>query len=558
VRQHRCAAAAVVLLVALFPLVAPFPAVGAAAAASEGPVDYRPPVDAPVVDGFRPPTTRWGPGNRGLEYATAPGTPVGAAADGTVVFAGPVAGALHVTVEHADGVRTSYSYLATVEVRRGQRVRQRQRIATTGDRLHVGARVDGVYLDPALLFAGRLRLHVRLVPHDDPARAERVAALEEVRERELFAELVAGDGGGLFDAVAAVGGMVVESGVERFRLLAHYGEALTRPLPERAMRLGLAVAEGTGDPCTSGGVAPRPPAERRVAVLVGGLNSTDRDAAVDDVDTARHGYEVADVVRFSYRGGVVPDDAGAWGGVLPSSGYGPDDTRGDIARSGARLADLLEGVAAANPGAPVDVFAHSMGGLVLRAALDELRRRGRPLPDVVVTLGTPHDGADLATAGASLRLGPLGLPAWLGREAAERLGSEDGVAGRAADLDLWDPALRQLSEVSDFIGELPPLPPEVDAIAIAARTDVIVPVPRSAGSGAPVVVVDSGLGLSAHDELPGSAPANRAIALHLAGMAPPCRSIAARTVDRVAGGTVSFAQDGVGALMTGFWLPAPP
>ncbi|MCU0273938.1 MAG: peptidoglycan DD-metalloendopeptidase family protein [Acidimicrobiales bacterium] len=552
-RQHRCAAAAVVLLVALF-----LPAVGGVAAASGGPVDYRPPVDAPVVDGFRPPTTRWGPGNRGLEYATVPGTPVGAAADGTVVFAGPVAGALHVTVEHADGLRTSYSYLATVEVRRGQRVRQGQRLATTGDRLHVGARLDGVYVDPALLFAGRLRLHVRLVPHDDPARAERVAALEEVRERELFAELVAGDGGGLFDAVVAVGGVLVDAGVERFRLLAHYGEALTRPVPERTLRLGLAVADGTGDPCTSGGVEPGPPAERRVAVLVGGLNSTDRDAAVDDVDTSRHGYEAADVVRFSYRGGVVPDDAAAWGGVLPSSGYGPDDTRGDIPRSGARLADLLEGVAAANPGAPVDVYAHSMGGLVLRAALDELRRRGRPLPDVVVTLGTPHDGADLATAGASLRLGPLGLPTWLGREAAERYGSEDGVAGRVADLDLWDPALRQLSEVSDVIRDLPPLPSDVDAIAIAARTDVIVPVPRSAGSGAPVVVVDSGFGLSAHDELPGSGPANRAIALHLAGMAPPCRSVAARTVDRVAGGTVSFLEDGVGALMTGFWLPAPP
>ncbi len=551
-RHHRCAAAAVVLLVALL-----LPSAGVAAA-SDGPVDYRPPVDAPVVDGFRPPTTRWGPGNRGLEYATAPGTPVRAAADGTVVFAGPVAGALHVTVEHADGVRTSYSYLATLQVRRGQRVRQGQQLATSGDRLHVGARVDGVYVDPALLFAGRLRLHVRLVPHDDPARAERVAALEEVRERELLAELVAGDGGGMFDAVLAVGGMVVGSGAERFRLLVHYGEALTRPIPERAIRFGLAVADGTGEPCTSADVEPAPPAERRVAVLVGGLNSTDRDAAVDDVDTGRHGYEDGDVVRFSYRGGVVPDDAAAWGGVLPSSGYGPDDTRGDITRSGERLADLLEGVAAANPGAPLDVFAHSMGGLVLRAALDELRRRGRPLPDVVVTLGTPHDGADLATAGASLRLGPLGLPTWLGHEAAERYGPEDGVVGQVADLDLWDPAVRQLSEVSDLIRDLPPLPPDVDALVIAARTDVVVPVPRAAGSGAPLVVVDSGFGPSAHDQLPGGGPANRAIALHLAGMAPPCRSIAARALDHAVGDAVSLAADGLGAALMGFGLPAPP
>ena len=54
-------------------------------------VVYRPPVTAPILDPFRPPTTPYGPGNRGIEYATVPGTSVGAAADGVVVFAGPVA-----------------------------------------------------------------------------------------------------------------------------------------------------------------------------------------------------------------------------------------------------------------------------------------------------------------------------------------------------------------------------------------------------------------------------------------------------------------------------------
>ena len=37
-------------------------------------VRYRPPVDAPVVDPFRPPPVPWGSGNRGLEYETVPGT----------------------------------------------------------------------------------------------------------------------------------------------------------------------------------------------------------------------------------------------------------------------------------------------------------------------------------------------------------------------------------------------------------------------------------------------------------------------------------------------------
>ena len=35
-------------------------------------VGYAPPVDAPVTDPFRPPTSPYGPGNRGVEYASVP------------------------------------------------------------------------------------------------------------------------------------------------------------------------------------------------------------------------------------------------------------------------------------------------------------------------------------------------------------------------------------------------------------------------------------------------------------------------------------------------------
>ena len=67
----------------------------------------RPPVDAPVVDPFRPPTSPYGPGNRGIDYATVPGTVVRTIAPGTVTFAGVVAGTRYVTVTHADGLRSS-------------------------------------------------------------------------------------------------------------------------------------------------------------------------------------------------------------------------------------------------------------------------------------------------------------------------------------------------------------------------------------------------------------------------------------------------------------------
>src|SRR5947207_7613917 len=92
---------------------------------------YRPPVDAPAADPFRPPAQHWGAGNRGLEYATRPGQEVKAAADGEVVFAGQVGGTLHVVVLHPDGLRTSYSFLGSVRVHRGDKVHQGDAVGTT-------------------------------------------------------------------------------------------------------------------------------------------------------------------------------------------------------------------------------------------------------------------------------------------------------------------------------------------------------------------------------------------------------------------------------------------
>ena len=111
-------------------------ALAASAPATAGPaaaVTYRPPVDAPIVDAFRPPAQNWNAGNRGLEYATEPGTSVAASASGEVVFAGPVADGLHVVVLHDDGLRTSYSFLALVAVKRGDKVTQGQTLGGSGE-----------------------------------------------------------------------------------------------------------------------------------------------------------------------------------------------------------------------------------------------------------------------------------------------------------------------------------------------------------------------------------------------------------------------------------------
>src|SRR5438874_580699 len=135
----------VVLLVVAVVRAAP------AAAAGGG---YQPPVAAPVADPFRAPASMYASGNRGIEYATAPGTEVKAAADGEVVFAGQVGGTLHVVVLHGDGIRTSYSFLSSIRVQRGDKVHQAQVVGATGTQLfHFGARAGEAYIDPALLFS---------------------------------------------------------------------------------------------------------------------------------------------------------------------------------------------------------------------------------------------------------------------------------------------------------------------------------------------------------------------------------------------------------------------
>jgi murein DD-endopeptidase MepM/ murein hydrolase activator NlpD len=135
---------------------------------------YAPPVEAPVADPFRPPPEPWRSGNRGIEYATAPGTQVHAIGPGAVVFAGAVAGSLHVTVLHPDGLRSSYSFLAAIRVRVGQRVRGGALVGVAGERFHVGVRRGRTYLDPASLWGRPVRGgRVLLVPLDGGPRLGR-------------------------------------------------------------------------------------------------------------------------------------------------------------------------------------------------------------------------------------------------------------------------------------------------------------------------------------------------------------------------------------------------
>ena len=98
--------------------------VGAAAAgAAVGVGPWIRPVDGAVVRGFDPPDSAFGPGHLGVDFAAVPGTPVRAAGDGAVVFAGRVGAALHVVMRHPGNVRTSDSFLASIAVVTGEVVR---------------------------------------------------------------------------------------------------------------------------------------------------------------------------------------------------------------------------------------------------------------------------------------------------------------------------------------------------------------------------------------------------------------------------------------------------
>jgi len=74
-----------------------------------------------VVRGFDAPSPDWNPGHRGVDLPGAPGQPVYAAGDATVVFAGLLAGRPVVSLAHSGGLHTSYEPVRA-RVRVGQAV----------------------------------------------------------------------------------------------------------------------------------------------------------------------------------------------------------------------------------------------------------------------------------------------------------------------------------------------------------------------------------------------------------------------------------------------------
>lgn len=90
------------------------------------------PAEGRLTSGFG---GRWGTTHYGLDIANAMGTPIVAAADGTVIEAGPASGfGLWVRIEHSDGSVTVYGHMDSYSVREGQQVKAGEQIARMGSR----------------------------------------------------------------------------------------------------------------------------------------------------------------------------------------------------------------------------------------------------------------------------------------------------------------------------------------------------------------------------------------------------------------------------------------
>jgi murein DD-endopeptidase MepM/ murein hydrolase activator NlpD len=164
--RTRLAALLLLVLAALSPS-------GAAAAVPDDPLPtvalWTAPLGGPLAVGrpFEAPPNPYGPGHRGVDLVGAPGTPVLAAGDGVVVFAGMVAGRPVVSIDHANGLRTTYepvdaSVGAGLPVSRGSPIGTLA-IGHAGCPvqacLHWGLRRGETYLDPlGLLRPTRVRL----------------------------------------------------------------------------------------------------------------------------------------------------------------------------------------------------------------------------------------------------------------------------------------------------------------------------------------------------------------------------------------------------------------
>ncbi len=511
----------------------PIPAAAAPNAAAPG--AWSRPVPGGIVRPFAAPRAVYGPGHRGVDLAAPLGTSVAASGSGVVSFAGSVAGSLHVVIDHGGGLRTSLSFLARVDVRRGERVVRGQVIGIAGGIgpehavgvVHFGLRVGDVYVDPMKLFAPvDLAKAVRLAPARSPNQTGLVTPAAEARSlRDALALPTAIPGleppsdPTWWDRAVAVGGRVVGG-------LVTVGAVLTWPkrmvvqfvIDHTPIGAGLADLRAIGsrfmtylrsrENCTEDGSAPPGGGgSGHHLMAVGGINSSSdpKTGRTFGLDTKALGYDAGDVSWFSY----APD-----GGA-----YQPSDTWGDLLVKAYGLRNQLRALQASRPGREVDLIAHSQGGVVVDVFLQLVYDPADPsLPPLAtaVTLASPHLGAPAASIAMQVRSAPDGrrLLDW-----AESLagGAIPPSGGRSTS---------QLAEGSTLLRDVwkRPLPDQMRMTSVAGDDDFVVPAGATEAPGARHVTVDPS-GINDHSAIVDDADAMRDVRLALEQRPPACAGI---------------------------------
>ena len=231
-------------------------------------------------------------------------------ADGRVTFAGSVAGTLHVTVLHDDGVRTTYSFLQRVDVVIGQAVAPGR--PGRAERRPPAPRRRGAATATSI----RRRCSARRCRRCTSCPSTSLPATASAGERSAIGQLIDGAGrllDGASGAAGAVGTWLRDGGSQLLRTVDHYAASLHLPVGVRRQLVhhppGLAARP----------IGRRPTLHRRRAIRCHhrpiaaspcsspASDRTARGSTVDQVHTEELGYASPDVLRFSYAGGRVPD-----------------------------------------------------------------------------------------------------------------------------------------------------------------------------------------------------------------------------------------------------------
>lgn len=154
----RALAIVAVALLASFTAFSSGPSAGASTVPD--PPQWEWPLDGPraVVDAYRAPAHAYGAGHRGVDLGSSTGARVLAPADGTVAFRGTVVDRPLLTIEHANGLVTTFEPVRSA-LAPGDVVSAGQEIGVVDvgghappSALHLGVRLEGDYINPMLLF----------------------------------------------------------------------------------------------------------------------------------------------------------------------------------------------------------------------------------------------------------------------------------------------------------------------------------------------------------------------------------------------------------------------